>query len=63
MNLESKVDLLESEKENLMRTLEEGAGTISQAKEIVEWLLSHNKNYTKKQYYKLQELQDILEGN
>ena len=61
IDLESKVDLLESEKENLTRTLEECGEMISQSKEIVDWLLTHNKNYTKQQYYKLQDLKDILE--
>ena len=59
---ESTIDVLESEKENLTRTLEECGEIISQAKEIVEWLLTHNKNYTKKQYYKLLDLQEILDG-
>ncbi len=35
---------------------------IKDASEIVEWLVSHNKNYTKEQYYKLIDLQDILKG-
>lgn len=61
IDLESKVDLLENEKENLTRTLEECGEMISQAKEIVDWLLTHNKNYIKQQYYKLQDLKDILE--
>lgn len=30
--------------------------------EILDWLLTHNKNYTKEQYYKLLDLKDILEG-
>ena len=62
MELESTIDLLKSEKGNLTRTLEECGEMISGAKEIVDWLLTHNKNYTKEQYYKLQELKDILEG-
>jgi len=32
-----------------------------QAKEIVDWLATHNKNYTKEQYYKILDLQEILE--
>ena len=59
---EGQMDLLKSEKENLTRTLEECGEIISQAKEIVEWLLTHNKNYTNKQYNKLLELQEILDG-
>ena len=62
MELEGTIDLLKSEKENLTRTLEECGDMISKAKELVDWLLTHNKNYTKEQYYKLQELKDILEG-
>ena len=62
MEKESQIDLLNSEKENLTRTLEECGEIISQAKEILEWLLTHNKNYTKKQYYKLLDLQEILDG-
>lgn len=35
---------------------------IEKALEILDWLLTHNKNYTKEQYYKLLDLKDILEG-
>ena len=31
------------------------------ALDILDYLLSHNKNYTKTQYYKLLDLQEILE--
>lgn len=62
IELTSRVDLLESEKGNLTRTLEECGEIISKAKNIVDWLLVHNKNYTKQQYYKIQELKDLLEG-
>lgn len=32
-----------------------------EALDILDYLLSHNKNYTKTQYYKLLDLQEILE--
>ena len=62
MEIESTIDVLESEKENLTRTLEECGNAIKDAKEIVDWLLTHNKNYTKQQYNKLLDLKEILEG-
>lgn len=63
MENEVKIEVLESEKENLTKTIEDGNDLISQAKEIVEWLISHNKNYTKTQYYKLLDLQNLLNGD
>lgn len=34
---------------------------MDEALDILNYLLSHNKNYTKAQYYKLLDLQEILE--
>lgn len=34
---------------------------INTIKEKINFLESHNKNYTKKQYYKIIEIQEILE--
>ena len=31
-------------------------------KNIIDYLESHNKNYTKEQYYKILDLQDIING-
>lgn len=30
-------------------------------KSLMEWLESHNKNYTKEQYYKISSLKEILD--
>lgn len=57
------LDIIETLDENeINESIEECGEIISQAKEILEWLLTHNKNYTKKQYYKLLDLQEILDG-
>ena len=62
MDFITKIDDLMREKENLTRTLEECGQIIKESKEIVEWLLTHNKNYTKEQYYKLLDLEQVLKG-
>lgn len=33
-----------------------------QIKDILQYLATHNKNYTQTQYYKILELQELLEG-
>lgn len=33
---------------------------LNTAKDIVDWLATHNKNYTKEQYYKILELQELI---
>ena len=62
MEKETLIDFLKSEKQNLTRTLEECGEMIKDAKELVAWLLTHNKNYTKQQYYKLLDLEQVLKG-
>lgn len=35
---------------------------ISKLKDLVYYLKTHNKNYTKEQYYKILEMEEILES-
>ena len=36
--------------------------TKNNALALLDWLLTHNKNYTKKQFYKLETLKEIING-
>ena len=36
--------------------------TISKLKDLVYYLKTHNKNYTKEQYYRILEIEEILES-
>lgn len=36
---------------------------IKEIKDKIDWLLAHNKNYTNIQYYKLLDIQEIIEKN
>lgn len=37
-------------------------GILNYAKEVVNWLSTHNKNYTNEQYYRILDLDTLLEG-
>ena len=34
---------------------------VKEIKDKIEWLITHNKNYTNEQYYKLLDIQEIIE--
>lgn len=36
--------------------------TLNELKSLIDWLECHNKNYTKDQYYKILDIQEILEN-
>lgn len=53
-------EVLERDVENLGKTLEEANEVMEEIRDIVEWLSIHNKNYTKEQYNKILDLQDLI---
>lgn len=55
------LEIIENELEQVEIIFDEPSKA-EQIKDILQYLATHNKNYTKKQYYYILELQELLEG-
>lgn len=55
------LEIIENELEQIKIVFDEPSKA-EQIKDILQYLATHNKNYTKKQYYYILELKELLEG-
>lgn len=55
------LEIIENELQQIKIEFDEPSKA-EQIKDILQYLATHNKNYTKKQYYYILELKELLEG-